>query len=406
MSTGVLKFIITAILLGVNIISSLIAFYAGIKGVNRDKFSSSWGIGFSVLNYFSIGLFMGISILSLYSSSAVKLHTVQNELSQHSAFKHYPISEALLCLGIFFLFICEWCSRKITKIVCRSSEQKSLNNNNFEFLNSVESVPLNGSAYLEDEIELLPVQEISDNNSNSNHHNNNFERNNTKIRRTSVCRNKVGKQGFSLGKSILLSCALSLHSFLEGLSFGLLDSFDQVVSMAVGMAMHQFLCAATLGFRLAQSSVTNTKRYITIVVLVCYLLVFPFGVSSGKKLYELAYTTTYDDNLTSTHANTTLTSPSSYTHGNSGQLMIGLLQNFAASSFLYVILFDMLPAVSSYGVKTFSTPSVAPASSMHHHCNSVKYEPNRIKRRSGILCFCSIFIGFMIVSGLRFLHHK
>ncbi|VDQ11549.1 unnamed protein product [Trichobilharzia regenti] len=174
--------------------------------------------------------------------------------------------------------------------------------------------------------------------------------------------------------------------------------------MAVGMSMHQFLCAATLGFRLAQSSVTNTKRYIAVFVLICYLLVFPFGVSSGKKLFELAYTS-YNDNFTSTRANNTLTSSSSYTHGNSGQLMIGLLQNFAASSFLYVILFDMLPAVSSYGVKTFSTPSVASASSMHY-CNSAKYESTKRRRGSGILCFCSVFVGFVLVSGLRFLHHK
>ncbi|CAH8501128.1 unnamed protein product [Heterobilharzia americana] len=350
MSIGLLKLIITAILVAVNVVSSSIAFYVGVKGVNDGKLSTPFSVGFSLLNHFSIGLFLGISILGLYSSSAAKLQMIQKELPDHNAFKYYPLPETTLCLGVFFLFVSEWCLQRITHSVCSSGVQKGLNGNP-EIQRPLENISHDHSRFFEDEIELLVESKSCDYNS---------ERSDTEVRHPPARRSKAEKQSFSLGKSVILSCALGLHSFFEGLGFGLLDSFDQIISMTIGMAMHQFLCAATLGFRLAQSSVAHTKRYIAILVLFCYLVVFPLGVSSGRKLHETAYSS-YHHNMTSPETNDTLIS--SYEHELTGHIMIGLVQNFAASSFLYVILLDILPAVSSIPVKTTSLATLSSSSS-------------------------------------------
>ncbi|TNN12545.1 Zinc transporter ZIP1 isoform 1 [Schistosoma japonicum] len=377
MSIQAIKFVTTAVLVALNSISSLIALYIGFRDVNSDKFSMSWSTVFSVLNHFSIGLFIGLSIVGLYSGSAVKLQIVQRKLLKSTTFQHYPLPETILCLGIFFLFALEWFLHKVMYKVCEYDMQKSLHKNNgLQKHSECTQVEDLSDA---DEVELLMWSKNSNVNSSPR---------NKKLKYSSSNRNSYDKQYFSFGKSVLLSCALSLHSFFEGVSFGVMNSFDQVISMTVGMVMHQFLCAATLAFRLTQSSVTHIKRYIAIFVLLCYLLVFPSGVLSGYWFYEsFTNSNVTNPNLTSLTNN----SFGLHEHEMSGYIVIGLVQNFAASSFLYVILFDALPAVLSVGVRTSSM----------NHCNYPTSQSSGIR----ILCFCCLLMGFMLFCGLRILHH-
>ncbi|KAK4469745.1 hypothetical protein MN116_006620 [Schistosoma mekongi] len=377
MSIQAIKFVAATVLVAINSISSLFAFYIGFRGVSRDNFSMSWSTVFSILNHFSIGLFIGLSILGLYSGSAVKFQIVQRKLLKSSTFQHYPLPETILCLGIFFLFTLEWFLQRVMCKVCDNDNEKSLHENNVLQKHSecIQDEDLSDA----DEVELLVWSKNSKVTPTPR---------NRKLKYSSSSRNSYVKQYFSFGKSVLLSCALSLHSFFEGVSFGVMNSFDQVISMTVGMVMHQFLCAATLGFRLAQSSVTHIKRYIAIFVLLCYLLVFPSGVLSGYWFYEL-FTNSYaiNSNLTSLTNN----SFGLHEHEISGYIVIGLVQNFAASSFLYVILFDALPTVLSVGVRTSSM----------NHCVYPTSQSSKIR----ILCFCCLLMGFLLFCSLRILHY-
>ncbi|CAH8472178.1 unnamed protein product [Schistosoma turkestanicum] len=389
-----IKFIITGLLVLLNTTFSLIAFYIAFHGVNNNHSFRSWEIGFSVLNHFSIGLFIGLSIVGLYSSSAVKLRLVQeNFLKNNIIFlQHYPISETIFCLGIFFLFTLEWFFQKAVNKVYRFDVQK------YPLKSSILHYDENYLTDTEDEIELLLLVQSNNSTMNSMNSSNNKMSKRSFSHRNLDVKHQRQQQHHQFGKSILLSFALSLHSFFEGISFGLLDSFDQVIGMTIGMTMHQCICAVTLGFRLAQSSITHTKRCIAIFILLTYLLVFPTGVFSGKWFYDI-FT---NSNITSHNLTAAASSPppvqpnhSSISHefSLSGYIFVGLIQNFAASCFVYVILFDMLlPTVYSIGIKMSPT----------NHCMHSVVRTSSM----GILCFCSLFLGFIFFCSLRILHHR
>ncbi|XP_054254638.1 zinc transporter ZIP3 [Indicator indicator] len=107
--------------------------------------------------------------------------------------------------------------------------------------------------------------------------------------------------------------ALSTHSIFEGLALGLQEEGGKVLSLFLGVAMHETLVAVALGISLAKSSVPLREA---VKVAVTVSLMLPLGISIGMGI------------------------ESSQTAASS---IVGLLlQGMAGGTFLFITFFEIL----------------------------------------------------------------
>ena len=152
----------------------------------------------------------------------------------------------------------------------------------------------------------------------------------------------IGREELSI-RSIVLLLALSLHSLFEGVSIGLQNTIMQLIGLSVGVSVHGCLVAFALGMALAShhhSSVSTVVRFGAI-----YSVMVPGGIGIGMAIGTVC--------------------------GFVGRLISGLLQALTAGTFVYVIFVEIFP-------------------------NEMDRNRNRL------LKVLVMFVGFVIISSLRF----
>ena len=130
-------------------------------------------------------------------------------------------------------------------------------------------------------------------------------------------------------RSFLLVFALSLHSVLEGLAFGLESEPDKITTLFVALISHKIIMAFTLGISftsinggLSPSSAAPPPADRSLIVgsILIFAATSPVGAGIGISL-------------------------TSVSNGESAamQLVVGILQSLSCGAFLYVTFFEILP---------------------------------------------------------------
>jgi len=152
----------------------------------------------------------------------------------------------------------------------------------------------------------------------------------------------VGREELSI-RSVVLLLALSLHSLFEGVSVGLQSTIMQLIGLSVGVAVHGCLVAFALGMALASHHESSRSTVIRFGAI--YSVMVPGGIGIGMAVGTI--------------------------RGFVGRLVSGLLQALTAGTFIYVIFVEIFP--------------------------------NEMDRnRSRLLKVLVMFVGFVIISCLRF----
>jgi len=152
----------------------------------------------------------------------------------------------------------------------------------------------------------------------------------------------VGHDELSI-RSIVLLLVLSLHSLFEGAAVGLQNTVMQLIGLSVGVTVHGCLVAFALGMALASHHSSSRSTVIRFGVI--YSVMVPGGIGIGMAVGTV--------------------------RGFVGRLVSGLLQALTAGTFIYVIFVEIFP--------------------------------NEIDRnRSRLLKVLIMFVGFVIISCLRF----
>jgi len=152
----------------------------------------------------------------------------------------------------------------------------------------------------------------------------------------------VGQEELSI-RSVVLLLVLSLHSLFEGTAVGLQNTVMQFVGLSVGVTVHGCLVAFALGMSLASHH--HSSRSTVIRFGLVYSVMVPGGIGIGMAIGTV--------------------------RGFVGRLVSGLLQALTAGTFIYVIFAEIFP--------------------------------NEIDRnRNRLLKVLIMFIGFVIISCLRF----
>ncbi|KAA3679678.1 uncharacterized protein DEA37_0006213 [Paragonimus westermani] len=161
--------------------------------------------------------------------------------------------------------------------------------------------------------------------------------------------------------------------------------------MSLAMLLHQLLCSSTLGLRLARASDAVSKRRYALAILIGYLLILPAGTVVGSTVHAIHNNHFNASTDTITCPNKTAECHLTVTPSIPGQLTMSVLQNLAASAFLYVVFVEMLPAEVSSGMPC----------TLDSACSSAPATPSK----QGALCCLFAFLGFLLVSAIRFAGH-
>ncbi|KAA0190296.1 hypothetical protein FBUS_08966 [Fasciolopsis buskii] len=168
------------------------------------------------------------------------------------------------------------------------------------------------------------------------------------------------------------------------------------------MVLHQTLCAATLGLRLARASDSRRKGCYTLLLLTFYVFLVPLGTGIGLRLHYTQQSS-FNSSVCADSVSICTSSNSTTGIGQPGQMyttvLMSVLQNFASSAFLYVVFMEMLP--------TELSRDSASETSCHMVCNDVVgVGANHIFRSHSLVsCFCA-FLGFGFLALLRIFHHR
>ncbi|KAF7257045.1 hypothetical protein EG68_05766 [Paragonimus skrjabini miyazakii] len=388
-SLFLIKIICCSIVMLANGISAFATFIFVHKRCITQDFSPRLRQGLAQANCFSIGLFLSVCFLGLYNSSSMKMRIVQSALEEGNPLKTYPLSEAILCWGLFIFWLFEWTVRFLISRISANNLRKQV----FYVKSWKRSHPNRFAmdpAYCDDTDEQVDLLAGSSD-SFPDHVTDSLVDQSSAETLPSKTVKTVHLPTSSFLKSVLLASAMSIHSFLEALGFGLLDSINQVVSMSLAMLLHQLLCSSTLGLRLARASDAVSKRRYALAILVGYLLILPVGTVVGSTVHAI-HNTHFNISADSTAcSNNTVECHLAVPPSIFGQLAMSVLQNLAASAFLYVVFVEMLPAEVSSGMPCSSDSD----------CSSTLETPSK----QGALCCLFAFLGFLLISAIRFAGH-
>ena len=153
----------------------------------------------------------------------------------------------------------------------------------------------------------------------------------------------------SVVRSLMLVCALSLHSFFEGLAIGLQVDTSDVLAIFLPVALHKSIIAFALGLSLAQSKL-NVKAIVRSDFL--FSVTSPVGIGIGTIIIAAS-----SDNPDTAMIN-------------------GILEGIACGTFLFVVFFEILP---------------------HEFMRKKKF-PNRLLKTLFLI------LGFSVVTLILFIH--
>ncbi|KAF6250335.1 ZIP zinc transporter-domain-containing protein [Scenedesmus sp. NREL 46B-D3] len=121
----------------------------------------------------------------------------------------------------------------------------------------------------------------------------------------------LSHQPLSFATTVLLACALCIHSMLEGVALGAQLTMESTQHIMLAIAAHKGLAAYALGASIVESKASTTKFW---TVVAMFAAATPLGIAIG-------YAT------------------STVGHGSAGSAMSAL----ASGTFLYVALNEVIP---------------------------------------------------------------
>ncbi|CAL8080119.1 unnamed protein product [Calicophoron daubneyi] len=379
----IFKSLVCVIIFLLNAISSFLTFTYVLK--KSSVFSYHWQRGMSFATCFSIGLFLAICFLGLYNSSAVKLRNFQSELKEQNRFKSYPVPEALLCVNFFGFWIFQCClqaaAQRLFSVTRRISSTRRKTGKRLPFLASAEQ-----GESADEQMDLIPPDLLREENfldTNAIHFSDTHAPEDPSCQEIS---NFVDRSG-EFTNCITLTLGMGLHTILEAIGFGLLDTLRQVFSMGLAMALHHVVCASTLGLHFAKASQNVRRRRCAIGLLLCYLFVLPLGTSVGVGIhyvYSVPKLTANTSIVVGLNSTVSASDEVSLVQGKEtvGLLVMGILQNVAAAAFLYISFTEVLPSRSQ------SNP----------HCRD---PPVSVEAWHNFCCCIFALLGFSVIGALR-----
>lgn len=79
----------------------------------------------------------------------------------------------------------------------------------------------------------------------------------------------------------ILMLAFGIHEFFEGIAFGLMDSTDAAVQLAVGIIIHKTCAALSLGASFSKAGFTACK---IAIFMLCFSISTPLGIVIGMNI--------------------------------------------------------------------------------------------------------------------------
>lgn len=147
-----------------------------------------------------------------------------------------------------------------------------------------------------------------------------------------------------------LLCALSLHSFIEGLAIGIQDSQAKVMLLLGAVACHKYVMGFCLGLELCSNTTSTLKSHFMAIAV--FSLGSAIGIGAGMGIVELP------DTLTKS--------------------VLPILQALAGGTLLYVTVSEVLPR------------------------EKARWHRNPLKRYAGFSQFIAVSAGFAIMTVINF----
>lgn len=144
-------------------------------------------------------------------------------------------------------------------------------------------------------------------------------------------------------RCVILLFALSLHSLFEGMAIGLQTDLFKLINLTIGISVHECLVAFALGISLARQ---NLARSTVVKLCIIFSVTIPLGIGVGMGVGGI--------------------------HNFVSGLISAVLQGLTAGTFVYVIFVEILPGEID-------------------------------RNRDRLLKVFIMFIGFCIISSMRFL---
>ena len=79
----------------------------------------------------------------------------------------------------------------------------------------------------------------------------------------------------------ILMLAFGVHEFFDGIAFGLMESTETAVQLAVGIIIHKTCASLSLGAGLAKAGFSTLKIF---VIIMCFSLSTPLGIIIGMNI--------------------------------------------------------------------------------------------------------------------------
>lgn len=257
----------------------------------------------SFLNCFAAGVFLATCLLDLLPDVRSDLSSVLIEID---TIANFPVAEFVMTFGLFLILIVEQIVLSIKEGTVQSDVRRPL----LESEVGVRQRQISTTS----EHSIGGISDESFSQSNS-YREPDEQQYSIKHSGHSHSMPYDYEHDHSSLRSLLLLCALSLHSIFEGLAVGLQKNNQGVIGLFAALVLHKGILSFSLGLSLVQSKLS---RRTTILSILFFSMTSPIGVGIGIGVTDLG------DSFTSS-------------------LIQGLLQGVACGTFLYVTFFEIMP---------------------------------------------------------------
>ncbi|XP_077981359.1 zinc transporter ZIP3-like [Glandiceps talaboti] len=265
----------------------------------------------AICNCFSGGIFLGTCFLTVVPAAGDKLEEIFKEKGIET---NYPVNEFIVMFGFVFILFIEQ-----TVLTCQECKYRpDVDSSDEPYLELLER----GSGDDEEEIEsnhgntqrrkLIPKTANGELNHehHSHHHHHHHHHDHSEFGHSHL---HLDHNSSGTIRSAILLLALSSHSLLEGMAFGLQENTAQTVNLFIGIIVHECLASFAFGVSLVGAKQSNR-------IVFCYVLLFCVMIPVGMVVGISVQTS---ESLT-------------------GQIASAVLQSFAAGTFIHVTFFEIL----------------------------------------------------------------
>lgn len=235
----------------------------------------------------------------------------------------YPMSELLVCIGFFFIYVCEevvhTCVHKHSPHLSHHEAGMNFHSHHHDTDDEFDDLP----PYKPDNVKMnIPVSEAARERSGSSCSNNEaqieFLPKKNNARKHAVAQNGVGNENNALTmmRSLVMVAALSIHSIMEGLALGLVHSSRDVWVLFGALSAHKLIIAFCMAMELLENGASKLSFILSMAI---FSLASPLGGLVGTLVVSI---------ITETTA--------------AGVLVPTILQGLSAGTILYVTFCEVL----------------------------------------------------------------